>query len=86
MRVDKELKKQAEELFSDLGLNLTTAFTSFLKQSVREQGIPFVLSRNVPNDETLQAIKEVQVLKNDPNKKLYSSFKDILEDLGEEDD
>ena len=32
IRMDEELKKQAEELFADLGLNMTTAFTTFVKQ------------------------------------------------------
>ena len=39
IRMDEGLKKQAEELFSDLGLNMTTAFVAFAKQAVREQRI-----------------------------------------------
>jgi len=60
IRMDEELKKQAEDLFSDLGLNLTTAFTAFARQAVREQGIPFVLSRNIPNEETKKAIEDAR--------------------------
>ena len=41
LRVEKNLKHQAEELFSQLGLNMTTAINMFLKQSVREQRLPF---------------------------------------------
>lgn len=37
MRIDEELKKQAEDLFNDLGMSMTTAFTIFAKQAVREQ-------------------------------------------------
>ncbi len=48
IRMDEELKKQAKELFSDLGLNMTTAFTVFAKQAVREQKIPFMLSKKTP--------------------------------------
>ena len=55
-RVDDELKKQAEDLFSDLGMNLSTAFNIFLRQSVREQQIPFSVSKNVPNAVTLAAM------------------------------
>jgi DNA-damage-inducible protein J len=50
------LKKQAETLFSELGLNLTTAFNIFLRQSVREQQIPFRVTKNVPNAVTLAAM------------------------------
>lgn len=42
LRVDEELKKQADTLFSELELNLTTAFNIFLRQSVREQQIPCI--------------------------------------------
>jgi DNA-damage-inducible protein J len=56
LRVDEDLKKQAETLFSELGLNLTTAFNIFLRQSVREQQIPFRVTKNVPNAVTLAAM------------------------------
>jgi len=55
-RVDDELKKQADALFSELGMNLSTAFNIFLRQSVREQQIPFNISKNVPNAVTLAAM------------------------------
>ena len=41
VRMDEELKKQAEALFDDLGMNMTTAFTVFAKAAVRQQKIPF---------------------------------------------
>lgn len=41
IRMDEELKKQSEQLFSDLGLNMTTAFNMFVRQAVRVGGIPF---------------------------------------------
>ena len=55
-RVDDELKKQADALFSDLGMSLSTAFNVFLRQSVREQQLPFLVSKNVPNAVTLAAM------------------------------
>lgn len=81
IRLDEELKKQAEELFSDLGFNMTTALTTFIKQAVREQRIPFIVSRSIPNEETLQAIKEVQELKKNGSKKVYSKFSELLEEV-----
>lgn len=44
LRIDKDLKKQAEELFETLGLNMTTAMNVFLRQAVREQGLPFKIT------------------------------------------
>ena len=55
-RVDDELKKQADALFAELGMNMSTAFNIFLRQSVREQQIPFHVSKNVPNAATLAAM------------------------------
>ena len=43
IRMDAELKKQAETLFEELGMNMTTAFTVFTKAAVRKQRIPFEL-------------------------------------------
>lgn len=81
-RMDDVLKKQAEELFSDLGLNLTTAFTIFVKQAIREQGIPFEITRNTPNTETLEAIKEVEKMKENPAiGKSYTDIDEMMEDL-----
>lgn len=81
IRIDKELKKKAEELFSDLGLSLSTAFNIFIKQSIREQGIPFAITRDIPNAETLEAIEEVQRMKQNPS--LGKSYTDIDEMMKE---
>ena len=55
-QIDEDIKKQAEALFDDLGMDLSTAFSIFLKQSIREQGIPFSVSENTPNEVTLAAM------------------------------
>ena len=81
IRMDEELKKQAEDLFSDLGLSMTAALIAFTKQSVREQRIPFVLSRNVPNAETIAAIEEVEKMKLAPQD--YRGFDDVDEMMTE---
>ena len=41
IRMDENLKKQAETLFDAMGMNMTTAFTIFTKAAVREGRIPF---------------------------------------------
>lgn len=46
LRVDKNLKKEAETLFDKLGINMTTAINIFLRQAVRNQGIPFPVTVN----------------------------------------
>ena len=82
MRIDDELKKQAEELFNDLGMNMTTAFTIFAKQAVREQRIPFEITREVPNADTVEAIKEVEQMKEDPSiGKSYTDVDEMMKEL-----
>lgn len=48
IRMDEELKKQAEALFLDFGMNMTTAFTIFAKAVVRERKIPFEITASDP--------------------------------------
>lgn len=47
IRLDDDLKNRADELFEELGLNMTTAVTMFVRQSVREGGIPFDVTTKV---------------------------------------
>jgi DNA-damage-inducible protein J len=76
-RVDDELKKQADALFSDLGMSLSTAFNVFLRQSIREQQLPFAVTKNVPNAVTLAAMDAAE-----RDEDLYGPF-DSVEDLME---
>gem|GEM_PF-913418 len=46
IRIEDGLKEQADELFEDLGLNMSTAFTIFIKTAIRHKGIPFELTTN----------------------------------------
>ena len=82
LRIDEALKKQADDLFSDLGFTFNSATTVFLRQAVREQQIPLAIRRETPNAKTLAAIKEVGEMKKNPSKyKSYSDVDDMMEDL-----
>ena len=83
--LDSELKSQAQELMADLGLDLSSAITLFLKQAVREQRIPFEIRRNIPNKETLEALNEYNRMKTDKFAyKRYNSFSDIMKEACED--
>ena len=84
IRMDDKLKQDAEELFEDLGMNLTTAVTIFFKQALREQRIPFEIYREISNKETLKAIEEAQELKNNPCRKTYTSFSELMKEVEED--
>ena len=75
IRMDENLKRDFDRLCRELGLTMTTAFTVFAKAAVRQQGIPFEITRNVPNADTIAAIKEVQTMKKDPP--LGKTFTDV---------
>jgi DNA-damage-inducible protein J len=44
IRVDSEIKNEAQEVFASLGLDMTTAITVFLRQAIRRKGIPFAVT------------------------------------------
>ena len=82
IRMDTELKKQADAMLADMGLNMTTAMNMFLRQVVRQGKIPFEIATDIPNAETLAAMKEVDDMINGkiPAKK-YTSTDELFEDL-----
>ncbi len=77
IRTEKAVKEQAEEIFSELGLNMTTAINIFLRTAIREHGIPFDLKLDVPNADTAAAIEEGRKLMSDPTAPRYSSIDDL---------
>lgn len=81
-RVDKDLKKRADELFKNLGMNTSVALNMFLTQSVREQSIPFIPSIEVPNARLIKAIEEVEAIENGKIKaKKYKTFEEAIKDI-----
>ena len=83
IRADKAVKEQAEKLFSELGLNMTTAVNIFLKTCIRKSGIPFELSIAPNTDITLAAIEEGRRIAADPETKGYSSIEELKKSLEE---
>lgn len=81
IRMDVKLKKQAEQLFSELGMNMTTAFNIFLRQAVRQQRIPFDISLDAPNAETIAAMEEAERISRDPTIKGYTDVDQMMKEL-----
>ncbi len=77
IRTDKEVKAAAEKIFEQLGLNMTTAVNIFLRQTIRENGIPFELKLHIPNDTTSAAVKEGRRIARDKNEKGYTNMDDL---------
>ena len=81
IRTDKEIKDRAEQLFSELGLTMTTAINMFLRTAIRENGIPFALKLDIPNSITESAIEEGKKIAYDDTVKGYSSIKELKKAL-----
>lgn len=81
IRMDSNLKAQADALFSELGMNLSTAFNIFVRQSLREGRIPFDISLNQPNKETIAAMLEAERIAKDPSVKGYNDVEEALREL-----
>lgn len=80
--IDAETKAKAQIMLAELGMDLSTAVNIFLKQMLYEGGIPFSITRDVPNKITLSAIKESQEMLRSPEKyKRYDTVDSMLEDI-----
>ena len=79
LRIDADLKHQAETIFSNLGISTSTAINLFLRSVVRNGGFPFDL-RISPNErETLKAINDVNHHRN--LSKTYDNIEAVLNSL-----
>lgn len=82
IRIDGETKKKAEQVFSKLGMTPTTAITLFYNQVIRTKSIPFELHADIPNEETIETIKEIDDMEKHPEKgKTYSNIDGLVDDL-----
>ena len=75
-RIDPDLKRSTERVFSKIGITTTEAIRLFLKQVALHQGLPFPIA--IPNAETVAAMREA----NDPAAlKRYRSFRELREKI-----
>lgn len=78
IRLDSEVKEQAQQVFSNLGMDMTTAINIFLRQAIQYQGLPFDV-RLDENRKLLQVLTDL-----DQNRNMRQSFEsvsDLMEDL-----
>ena len=80
--IDPKLKEKSISLFSEFGLDLSTAISLFLQQCVREKRIPFEIRLEMPNEITKEALSEFEEMEKDKEKyKRNAKFSDILGDI-----
>jgi DNA-damage-inducible protein J len=83
IRTDKTIKDAAESIFNEFGINMTTAVNMFLRQTIRENGIPFDLKLDKPNEITKAAIAEGRKIAMDKKVKGYKSMAALRKALDE---
>lgn len=81
IRMDTELKAEADALFEQLGMNISTAFNIFVRQAIRDGGIPFKVSLRQPKKETIAAMLEAEKIAKDASAKGYKNLDELFEEL-----
>ena len=81
IRMDSDLKVQADALFAEFGMTMSTAFNVFVRQTLREGRIPFDIALNQPNKETIAAMLDAERIAHDPSVKRYSDVEEALREL-----
>jgi len=82
VRIDSNVKENAEAVFAHLGITPTAAISLFYNQVIRTNSIPFELKADLPNDKTISAINEVEEMEKNPEKfKGYDDIHSLMEDL-----
>ena len=84
IRIDPTVKAEVEAIYSQYGMSITDAINVFLYQSRNVGGLPFDLRPSIPNAKTIAAMKEADLITNDPNRKRYADFSEILTEVEDE--
>lgn len=83
IRVDDEVKQNAEQVCEEIGMSISTAINIYLKRLGREGRIPFEVKADRPNKETIEAMEDVLHGRN--LGKTFTSVEELMEDLNAED-
>ena len=82
VKISKSEKEKFENFCKNLGISMTTAINLFVKKVIKENRIPFTVKSEIPNKETIEAIKEVQRMKKTKKLgKVYSDPDEMIKDL-----
>lgn len=83
IRMNKDVKQEAQQIFSNLGVDMTTAINIFLRQAIYHKGFPFDVRLETPNAETREAIENAE--KGIGMSRAFSSVSELMEDLNADD-
>ena len=77
IRIDSQVKEQAVSLFSDLGMDMSSAVNIFLRQCILRGGLPFAVEIPHYSQRTLDAMEEARKISRDPNSPSYDSIEGL---------
>lgn len=83
IRIDQTVKKEANALFSELGIDMSSAVNMFLRQCILQGGLPFPVELPKYGKETIDAMIEAKRISRDPNVPSYSNMENLLKALEE---
>lgn len=81
IRIDQEVKSEAEQLFSNFGITVTDAVNIFLRKAIMVGGLPFDVRMSIPNAETLAAMQEIENMKKGQLPKQTQSVESLFKEL-----
>ncbi|MCI9336292.1 MAG: type II toxin-antitoxin system RelB/DinJ family antitoxin [Lachnospiraceae bacterium] len=81
IRIEEDIKKQATELFNQLGIDMSSAVNMFLRQAIMREGLPFSVEIPRYKPEVMEAMEEAKRISTAPDTKRYVSFAEALEDI-----
>ena len=81
IRIDADIKNEANRLFAALGLDMSGAVNMFLHQCVLRGGIPFSIEMPEYSAKTIDAMEEAKRISRDSSVKGYSSMEELKEAL-----
>jgi DNA-damage-inducible protein J len=84
IRTDKNVKEQANALFANLGLDMSSAVNMFLRQCILRGGLPFAVEMPQYSQETLNAMTEARKISQDPSAPGYNNMTDLIKALEED--
>ena len=84
IRIDKNVKEQANALFANLGLDMSSAVNMFLRQCILRGGLPFAVEMPQYNQETLNAMAEARKISKDSSVPGYNNMTDLIKALVED--
>lgn len=81
VRIDEDLKKQAAELFGQLGMDMSSAVNIFLRQCVLRGGLPFKVELPDYKPEVIEAMEEAKKISRDNSVKGYTDLNELFKEL-----